>query len=58
MPTHVHLIARSNVGKISVIIRDLKKFTSVEIIKLIKEDSEFEKYLPAFYYEGLKRKKI
>ncbi len=57
MPSHIHLIARSNVGKISEIIRDLKKFTSVQIIKTLEEDSEYVKYLPVFYNESLKIKR-
>lgn len=57
MPTHVHLIARSNAGKVNEIIRDLKKFTSVQIIKLIKDDSEYVKYLPVFSCEAFKLKR-
>ena len=35
MTNHVHLIASSGTGTLSDILRDLKKFTSVEIVKAI-----------------------
>jgi len=38
MPSHVHLIVRSTKIKLSNIIRDIKKFTSAEIIRTLKKD--------------------
>jgi putative transposase len=57
MPSHVHLIGRSKDRKINEVIRDIKKFTSVQIIKLIKESNVFVKYLPVFYCESARRKR-
>ena len=39
MTNHVHLIIRSNTNKIEHIVRDLKKYTSKQIIKAIQENS-------------------
>ena len=40
MSNHVHLIVRSETGKLSGTIRDFKSFTSKEIIETIKEYPE------------------
>lgn len=40
MSNHLHLIISAEVGKLSEIIRDFKKFTAKEIIKAIQEGLE------------------
>jgi REP element-mobilizing transposase RayT len=40
MTNHIHLIVNSPMGNLSATIRELKKFTSKEIIKSIKSDVE------------------
>ena len=40
MTNHVHLIASSGTGTLSDTLRDLKKFTSVEIVKAIQNNSK------------------
>jgi REP element-mobilizing transposase RayT len=46
MPNHVHMIIQSNGDEtVSEVLRDLKKFTSVEIIKKLKsENAEFNSH--------------
>lgn len=39
MTNHVHLILSSNSNKIEHIVRDLKKYTSKQIIKAIQENN-------------------
>jgi putative transposase len=41
MPSHVHLIFKSNIQKPEELLRDFKSFTSKEMIQLIKEN-EYE----------------
>ena len=55
MTNHVHLIISSNKNKIEHIVRDLKKYTSKQIIKSIQEnDTESRKdwMLNMFAYAG------
>jgi putative transposase len=55
MTNHVHLIISSNSNKIEYIIRDLKKYTSKQIIKAIQEnnmESRKEWMLNIFSYTG------
>ena len=40
MSNHVHLIARSKLGDLSGTVRDIKKYTSKQIFKTIKEINE------------------
>ena len=40
MPSHLHLIARSSTHKMSDVMRDFKKFTSKQILKMIIEEPE------------------
>jgi putative transposase len=56
MTNHVHLIISSNTNKIEDIVRDLKKYTSKQIIKAIQEnstESRQEWMLNLFSYAGL-----
>jgi putative transposase len=55
MTNHVHLIISSNSNKIEYIVRDLKKYTSKQIIKAIQEnnmESRKEWMLNIFSYTG------
>jgi putative transposase len=55
MTNHVHLIISSNTNKIEDIVRDLKKFTSKQIIAAIQEnptESRKEWMLNLFGYAG------
>ncbi|GAB2832126.1 REP-associated tyrosine transposase [Ferruginibacter profundus] len=55
MTNHVHLIISSNNNKLENIVRDLKKYTSKQIIKSIKEnnsESRKEWMLNIFRYTG------
>ena len=55
MTNHVHLIISSNSNKIESIVRDLKKYTSKQIIKAIQEnniESRKEWMLNIFSYTG------
>ena len=55
MTNHVHLIISSNSNKLEHIVRDLKKFTSKQIIKAIQEnnsESRKEWMLNIFSYSG------
>ena len=40
MPTHLHLMASSETGELSAIIRDMKRFTSKKILAAIKNEPE------------------
>ncbi len=40
MTNHIHLIARSETGKLSDTIRDFKKFTAISILDAIKNEPE------------------
>jgi REP element-mobilizing transposase RayT len=55
MTNHVHLIISSNNNKLEHIVRDLKKYTSKQIIKSIQEngsESRKEWMLNIFSYTG------
>jgi putative transposase len=55
MPNHVHLIISSTTNKLDAIVRDLKKYTSKQIIKAIEEnntESRKEWMLNIFRYAG------
>ena len=55
MTNHVHLIISSNESKLEHIVRDLKKYTSKQIIKAIQEntgESRSEWMLNLFSYSG------
>ena len=55
MTNHVHLIISSNTNRIEHIVRDLKKYTSKQIIKAIQEnslESRKEWMLNIFNYTG------
>lgn len=55
MTNHVHLIISSNENKIESIVRDIKKYTSKQIIKAIQEntgESRSEWMLNIFNYTG------
>ncbi len=60
MSSHVHLILSSNKEKPSDIIRDLKKFTSKELVKRIGQinESREEWLLNAFQKAGKHLKRI
>ena len=60
MTSHIHFILSANEGKeLSAIIRDFKKHTSKELIKLIKEipESRREWLLNKFSYEAKRTKR-
>ena len=55
MTNHVHLIISSNSNKLEHIVRDLKKYTSKQIIRAIQEntqESRREWMLNIFSYAG------
>jgi REP element-mobilizing transposase RayT len=61
MPSHLHLIARSNgENDLSGIVRDFKKFTSRKIVNQIIEESESRRkwMLRYFEYSGKHLKRI
>ncbi|MCE9539034.1 MAG: transposase [Bacteroidetes bacterium] len=61
MPSHLHLIIRAeNDNKLSDILRDFKKFTSKEIIRLIQEEPESRRewMLDRFEFAGRYNPKI
>ena len=61
MPSHLHLIVRAEDDtKLSDIIRDFKKFTSKEIIRLIQEEPESRRdwMLDRFEFAGRYNPKI
>src|SRR3990172_4673715 len=61
MPSHLHLIVRGEKNiKLSDTIRDFKKFTSKELIRLIQEEPESRRYwmLDRFEFAGRYNPKI
>jgi REP element-mobilizing transposase RayT len=54
MSNHVHIIAQSNIGKLSDTIRDIKKFTSKRIIETIQaiNESRVDWMLNRFHYSA------
>ena len=61
MPSHIHLIASAGLnGNLSDIMRDLKKFTSKQIVEAIKEipESRRDWMLNRFEYAGRYNSKI
>ena len=55
MTNHVHLIVSSTINKLEFIVRDLKKYTSKQIIKAIQEnpnESRKEWMLNSFNFAG------
>jgi len=48
MPSHIHLIARSEAPPISEVVRDLKKYTANRIIKELTKDFERKSMLKEF----------
>ena len=60
MPGHVHLIVQSRLNPLGSIIRDLKKYTSAEIIKVIKHNDTYHEQLMVFQAkaEAIKRNKF
>ena len=60
MPSHIHLIIRSRSGDPSDVIRDFKKHTSREILKVLGRINESRKewLLRAFAKEGERLKRI
>ncbi len=48
MPSHVHLIVRSEKTYLSNIVRDIKKFTAGEILKALKKDQSNSGILKIF----------
>jgi putative transposase len=60
MSSHLHLIVRSETGKLSDILRDFKKFTSKEIVKTIESinESRREWLLESFANAGRDLKRI
>jgi len=40
MSNHIHMIVQSNIGKLSDLIRDFKKFTSQKILEKIQNETE------------------
>lgn len=57
MPTHIHMIARGENASLSGIIRDLKKFTSVQIVRQLEKDGDKNELLEVFRKEGLRIKR-
>ena len=60
MPSHLHLIIRSEEEKLSDILRDFKKFTSKEIVKTIEliNESRREWLLESFARAGKDLRRI
>lgn len=61
MQTHLHLIAKTEgTEPLSSVLRDLKKFTSVKIVDMLKADKseQSKKWLSVFENEGLRLKRI
>ncbi len=52
MPTHVHLIARSESGDLAAIIRDLKRYSSRELTKIILEERKYDDWLAVMEEEA------
>jgi len=48
MPSHIHLIARSEKQPLGTIVRDLKKYTSHQITSGLAKDNDNKQYLNAF----------
>lgn len=59
MSNHIHLLARSNVGDLSDIIRDFKRHTSKKIIEAIEQGNESRRdwLLLAFRYAAIGHKR-
>jgi REP element-mobilizing transposase RayT len=59
MPSHVHLIVQSHKNPLGSTFRDLKKFTSSEIIRIIKSNEKYSEHLITFHdrAELIKRNK-
>jgi putative transposase len=59
MPNHIHMIIQSNGEEtVSEVLRDLKKFTSKEIIKKLQTGGKNESILSEFRKAGEKLKRI
>ena len=59
MPSHIHLIAHSENGSLTHILRDMKSFTAKELMKAIREnpvESRKELLIHQFNYYGAKNK--
>ncbi len=48
MPSHIHLIVRSDILAIGFVVRDLKKYTSFMIAEVTKNDLSLRKYYQVF----------
>ncbi len=48
MPSHVHMIARAINNNLPAIIRDIKKFTSVQLTRKLENDGDHEGHLQLF----------
>jgi len=60
MPSHIHLIARSEKQPLGAVVRDIKKFTAYQITQKLKEDNDNMHYLNTFIEtaEKTRRNKI
>lgn len=59
MSSHIHMIARAKKENLSAIIRDLKKYTSKQIIKEIETSNESRKeWMLELFQKGGKKQKI
>jgi len=60
MSNHIHLIVRSGIDDLSGTLRDLKKYTSKQIVKEIDDEKESRRQwmLKLFEFEARKRKKM
>ncbi len=60
MPGHVHLIVQSRINPFGSVIRDLKKYTSAEIIKIMKHNDTYNAQFRIFQGkdEDIKRNKF
>lgn len=60
MSNHIHLIVRSGIDDLSGTLRDLKKYTSKQIVKEIDDEKESRRQwmLKLFEFEAQKRKKV
>ena len=57
MPSHAHLIVQSQKNTLGSIIRDFKKFTAAEIVKIMKESGNYHEELLVFQYKATETKR-
>ena len=57
MPSHAHLIVKSELFPLGSVIRDFKKFTATQISERTKKDEKYHEYFKAFQNSAIEIKR-